>query len=349
MILNTPNGEIYISFNQLKNFCCFATDIGFYVYQISPFKKMVSRKISGGVSMIKMLHESNIFIFVGKSKSSLYPKNKLIVWNDETKRVLGEINFNSDIQDIDITKEYILVQCNSKIYIYQFDNLSLIKSIDVCSDKIIMGMGIEGSKYLIYTGDEKGTINITKFDDDYYKKISAHQNEIDILQVSNDGKFLITASTKGTLIRIFNIETGELEKEVRRGCDPVKIIDLSLSNDNSVLLVSSVKGTLHLYNTGINDDLDVKNKNWDEYGMKYIRGMLPDYFNSQWSFGQIYLSGVETFSVIDNSEKKVYVFGNNGQFYLVNYNDTLNPIIEKTVKYISDESDPFSERSTTIR
>ena len=77
--------------------------------------------------------------------------------------------------------------------------------------------------------------------------------------------------------------------------------------------------------------------------------MLPDYFNSEWSFAQIYLNGIETFSAVDNSKQLVYVFGNNGQFYIVNYEDTLNPIIEKTIKYISDESDPFSERSTTIR
>jgi len=349
MILNTSSGEVYISFNQLKNYCCFATDIGFYVYQISPFKKMVSRKIEGGVSMIKMLHESNIFIFVGKSKNNLYPKNKLLVWNDQSKTVLGEINFNSDIKDVNITKEYILVQCNSKIYIYQFDTLALVKSVDISSDNVIMGMGIEDSKYLIYTNEEPGELNITKFDSDYLGKIKAHKNEIDILQVSNDGKYLITASTKGTLIRIFSIETQELVQEVRRGCDPVKILDLSLSNDNSVLLVSSAKGTLHLYNTAINENSEIKNKNWDEYGMKYIRNMLPDYFNSEWSFAQIYLSGIETFSAVDNIKKIVYVFGNNGQFYIVNYEDTLNPIIEKTIKYISDESDPFSDRSTTIR
>ena len=136
---------------------------------------------------------------------------------------------------------------------------------------------------------------------------------------------------------------------MRRGCDPVKILDLSLSNDNSVLLVSSIKGTLHLYNTELNSKCEVKNKYWDNYGMKYIRNVLPEYFNSQWSFAQIYLSGIETFSVVDNISKKIYVIGNNGQYYIVDYEDTLNPIIEKTVKYISDESDPFSERSTTIR
>ena len=203
--------------------------------------------------------------------------------------------------------------CNSKIYIYKFDNLSLVKSVDVSSNEIIMGTGIEGSKYLIYTSDEEGVVTIIKFDEDYIKQINAHQHEIDILQVSNDGEYLITASTKGTLIRIYDINSGELMQEVRRGCDPVKILDLSLSNDNSVLLVSSVKGTLHMYNTGLNEDCEIKNQSWDNYGMKYIRNVLPDYFNSQWSFTQIYLSGTETFSVVDNTNKKVYVIGNNGQ------------------------------------
>ena len=46
--------DIYISFNHNYSHCCFGTSVGFYIYQISPFNKVLSRKIDGGVSLIKM-------------------------------------------------------------------------------------------------------------------------------------------------------------------------------------------------------------------------------------------------------------------------------------------------------
>ena len=349
MILKTKTGEIYVSFNQSKNYCCFGTDIGFYIYQISPFKKIISRKIDGGIKLIKMLHESNIFIFTGKNKGGLYPNNKLIVWDDEKKSVLGEVNFNAEIKDINITRNNIIVLCNSKIYVYTFDKLELVKTIDIDTENEIFSIGNEDCEYLVYTGEERGSINITKLNSDYLETIEAHDSSIEKVLLSRDGRYIVTASERGTLIRLFNLETKEQLKEFRRGCDPVKIVDLCLSDDNSILLVGSEKGTIHLFNTCLNDDYDQKNKHWNKYGMKYIKGVLPEYFSSEWSFAQVYLSNTDTHTWIDSVEKKLYTFGNNGQFYLIDYEDPKVPIIQETIKYISDESDPFSKRSTTIR
>ena len=100
MSLRTATDEVYISFNHTNNYCCFGTSIGFYIYQINPFQKVLSRKIDGGVSMIKMLHESNIILFVGKTDRGLYPNNKLIIWDDHKKNVLGEISYNNKIINI---------------------------------------------------------------------------------------------------------------------------------------------------------------------------------------------------------------------------------------------------------
>ena len=52
--------QTYISFNQTEKYVCFGTNIGFYIYSLNPFKKILSRKIDSGVSIVKMLYESNI-------------------------------------------------------------------------------------------------------------------------------------------------------------------------------------------------------------------------------------------------------------------------------------------------
>ena len=354
MSIKTADDDIYISFNQTNNYSCFGTSIGFYIYQINPFNKVLSRKIDGGISLVKMLNESNIILFVGRTDRGMYPNNKLIIWDDQKKNVLGEISYNNKIKNIDLTKNHIVVLCDKKIYIYNFESLTLIKSIDINTDSNLMSLGVENSEYLIYPGDEIGSVTLIKLDEDYCKTIKAHSSKIEHLHLSKDGKFFVTASEKGTIFRIYSVADMSLYKELRRGMDATTINDIRLSDDNSILLASSIKGTIHLYNTGISKKLEEKNTRFEAYGTGALKNLLPslvvpEYFNSEWSFCQVYLSNVISYSVIDKANNKIYSFGNDGQFYEINYENSSKPKVEKTIKYISDESDPFSERSTTIK
>ena len=164
--------DTYISFNQTEKYACFGTSIGFYIYSLNPFKKVLSRKIDSGISIVKMLYESNIIIFVGKTEKGLYPNNKLIIWDDCKKNVLGEITYNCPIQNVNVTKDYIVVLLDKKIYIYNFENLYLVKTIDITAHhNKLLCMGLENSDYLIYPGDAVGSVNITKLSGDYSEVI----------------------------------------------------------------------------------------------------------------------------------------------------------------------------------
>lgn len=350
MSLQNTSDDIYISFNQTEKYACFGTSIGFYVYSLNPLKKILSRKIDSGISLVKMLYESNILIFVGKTDTGLYPNNKLIIWDDSKKTVLGEISYNSPIKNINLTKEYIVVLLEKKIYIYTFESLHLKKTIDISPHvNNLMCMGLENSEYLVFPGDKVGSVSITKLSEDYSATIQAHNSNIESLYISNNGEYIVTASEKGTLIRIFSTLTCEKINEFRRGCDPTKIIDLRLNNNNSILLVSSIKGTIHLYNTQIDRELNHKNTSYDNYGMPYVKWLLPQYFSDKWSFIQFNLHNIPSISSFDRNQQKLYSFGLDGQYYELNYSDIENPTIERTIKYISDESDPFAERTTTIK
>ena len=295
-----------------------------------------------------------------RSPSTERPNNKLIIWDDQKKNVIGEISYNSKILNACITKNNIVTLCENKIYIYNFENLTLIKSITTDSNSSLLGFGLEDSENLIYPGSEDGTITIIKLESDFCQKIKAHNHPIENLYLSNDGNYFVTASDKGTLVRIYKInDTSDKNEsvmvhEVRRGIDKSKIIDLKLSTDNSILLVTSCKGTIHLYNTHIDDSLELKNKKLKGYGIGTLTSLIPNvvrpnYVDSEWSFCQIYIPNVITSSLIDKNNQKIYCFGNDGQFYEINYSDYKNPKIEKVIKYLSDESDPFSKRTTTIK
>ena len=60
----------------------------------------------------------------------------------------------------------------------------------------------------------------------YESKITNFKRSIKDFAWSKDGKYFITASEKGTILRIYSIETLSLVKELRRGMDATTINDI---------------------------------------------------------------------------------------------------------------------------
>ena len=65
--------------------------------------------------------------------------------------------------------------------------------------------------------------------------------------MSHDGTLLATASTQGTLVRIFDPTTSKKLGELRRGSTPTTICDLAFDLDNKYLTCTSDKGTVHIF------------------------------------------------------------------------------------------------------
>ncbi|KAK5154363.1 hypothetical protein LTR04_006030 [Oleoguttula sp. CCFEE 6159] len=77
--------------------------------------------------------------------------------------------------------------------------------------------------------------------------VRAHDGPLRALELSRDGTLLATASTKGTLIRVWSTINNTLLAELRRGVDPADIFSLAISPSNRYLACTSDKGTLHIF------------------------------------------------------------------------------------------------------
>ncbi|SCU98976.1 LADA_0H16556g1_1 [Lachancea dasiensis] len=80
--------------------------------------------------------------------------------------------------------------------------------------------------------------------------IEAHKGEIAALSMSRDGSLLATASEKGTIVRVFSVETGSKVYQFRRGTYPTKIYSMCFSDDNQFLAASSSSKTVHIFKLG---------------------------------------------------------------------------------------------------
>ena len=353
----SKNDLLYSSFNQTKDCVVFGTKTGFYVYTLNPFKKIIARKITGGVSLVEMLYKSNIIIFVGNVDSGMYPNKKLIIWDDHKNQVIGEISFKNKILNIKVTREIITVVTERKIFIYKFQSLALIKSIETKENsKGLCSVTYNDDNLIAYPGENVGEICITKYENDFFKSIRAHQTELELFSIDYNGKYIATSSERGTLIRIYDIDNNKLIKELRRGSDQIKIVDLRFSEDAKYLLCSSIKGTIHIFSTSLDIEDDTKNNTTSNVGIGYGIGMLsdylPKYFSSEWSFSQFYLNDdngpIVTYSLFTNNKLELISIGSNGCYYTLTF-DEKGGNISNTYKFVSDEDDPFNDRTSTIK
>lgn len=73
----------------------------------------------------------------------------------------------------------------------------------------------QGSLVLVCPGGQKGQVRVEHYGARRTKFIMAHDSRIACLVLSQDGRMIATASSKGTLVRIFSAVDGTLLQEVR--------------------------------------------------------------------------------------------------------------------------------------
>jgi WD40 repeat protein len=111
----------------------------------------------------------------------------------------------------------------------------------------ICSMATKKNAILALPDTEKGSIQIIDINTMEYTTFQAHDNVIELIALTEDGKFVATASSKGTLIRVIELTTGNMIREFRRGSHPCTVYSIAFSQDKKFLASSGSSGTVHLY------------------------------------------------------------------------------------------------------
>ena len=181
----------------------------------------------------------------------------------------------------------VVVVLEQKIYVYNFQHLDLAESFVTIKNPLgLVSLSVVENACVLACPDEKiGHVKIVRFEDGVSSKltpIKCHDSQLAALKLSQDGDFLVTASDKGTLIRVFSTSTGDKLNEVRRGADQAVITDLTIDPTNKFISCSSDKGTIHVFSLDKSDKHDEKNK---KSALSALSGAVG-YFGSNWSYAQ---------------------------------------------------------------
>ncbi|MBA0804311.1 hypothetical protein Gohar_003900, partial [Gossypium harknessii] len=270
-----------------------------------------------------MLFRCNILALVGGGPDPQYPPNKVMIWDDHQSRCISELSFRSEVRSVRLRRDRIIVVLEQKIFVYNFVDLKLLHQIETITNPkglCAVSQGA-GSLVLVCPGLQKGQVRVEHYASKRTKFIMAHDSRIACFALSQDGQLLATASTKGTLVRIYNTIDGSLLQEVRRGADRAEIYSLAFSSNAQWLAVSSDKGTVHVFSLKISDGSPgtTQSRSTSESvvsshsSLSFIRGVLPKYFSSEWSVAQFRLvEGSQYLVAFGHQKNTVVILGIDG-------------------------------------
>mmetsp|Transcript_33926 Transcript_33926/g.74230 ORF Transcript_33926/g.74230 Transcript_33926/m.74230 type:complete len:368 (-) Transcript_33926:140-1243(-) len=328
-----------VRFNQ--DYGCFAcgTDSGFRIYNCDPFTETFRREFdNGGIGQVEMLFRCNILALAGGGRNPKYPPNKVMIWDDHQSRCIGELSFRSEVRAVRLRRDRVVVVLEHKIYVYNFADLKLLHQIEtIANPKGICALSPNSNQtVLACPGLHKGEVRVELYDIKRTKFIAAHEGSLACIALTLDGSRLVTASDKGTIIRIFDTADGTKLRELRRGADHAVIYSLAFSPDGEYLATSSDKGTVHVYvinapqgcasQAPLPPEADPEPTSPDGRGktpanqgsaLSFMKGFLPKYFSSEWSFAQFRLPEDTPQCIVAFGAKKntLIIVGTNGTFF----------------------------------
>ncbi|KAI5949640.1 ATG18 [Candida margitis] len=283
----------YLNFNQDLTCVALGLKTGYKIVNVEQkFGRCCSYK-DDSVNIIEMLYTTSLIAITPLGNEIGSSPRELKIKNTKTNSTICSLFFPTSILNIKLTTDYLIVVLETQLYIYEIKTMKLLQTVKTNSNpQGLCTVSYDANHCLLAypsppsaaetlsnlhnshhqnksssnksTGNaisDKGDLivfNINKFLP--IMAISAHKNDIAAMSFSSDGSLIATASDKGTIVRVFDTNTGVKLFQFRRGSYPTKIYSLQFSNDNKYVLATSSSLTVHVFRLGEEEALENKQK-----------------------------------------------------------------------------------------
>ncbi|CAD5205778.1 unnamed protein product [Bursaphelenchus okinawaensis] len=240
-----------VSFNQDCSALAVGHDDGYGLYllrSVENLEKVHESSTPKRTCVIERLFSSSLVTFV-----SMEHTRKLSVYHYQKDNEICNHNYGSAILSVRLNRKRVIVCLEESIHVHNIRDMQLLH---VIKDTPANPLGLidlspnEESCYLAYPGSAT-TGHVQVFDADSITAtcgFAAHDGPLAAIKFSPDSTKIATASEKGTVIRVFEVPTGNRLFEFTRGMKRcVTIHSLAFSADSTLLASSSNTETIHVF------------------------------------------------------------------------------------------------------
>jgi WD40 repeat protein len=318
-----------LSFNKMTSHLCCTTNEGFIIYKLSPKnEKKIYTELNGGVGLMSLLDATNLSVLVGGGDNPFRPKDTIIVWDDNRKSSILEIEIREPIKNTYLTNDKIIIVTERKVRVCTLENGNFLGIKETYQNDLgLCAVALRKDTHLIATlGGKKGELALWKIKSDECSTIQSHDNNIVAIALNLNGSLVATASEVGTNIHIYNTDTGKQVYKLRRGITSTRVFSMAFDEKSEHLACCSSNGTIHIFDISNKEDKTTKNI---KSMFSAVKDYLPEYFSSQWSFKQIH---------VEETSKMICAFDSSGELHIATYDGNYYKIFGKEYEEIKKSS-----------
>ncbi|EPB70526.1 WD domain, G-beta repeat protein [Ancylostoma ceylanicum] len=208
--------------------------------------------------IVERLFNSSLVVIVSQKEPRV-----ICIYHFKSKNMICVYKFIKSVLNVKLNRDRVVVCLEDSIHIYVLKDMKLLHTIlDTPLNRLgLIDLSPAGSSLIAYPASaEAGSVHI--FDCMNLSAVNtftAHDGPLACLKFNSDGTMIATASTKGTVIRVYSVPQGTRLFEFRRGMSRcVTIYSLAFSADSTYLCSSSNTETVHVFKLEKPEDQEKK-------------------------------------------------------------------------------------------
>lgn len=201
---------IQYSFNDDGTKFTASTERQFAIYSTSDFAKLATSTAFGGVRSINCLHHADLYLLVASGDKPGASPRRAKIWKDS--QLIQEIALPSTVEYTLWNKNHLVLFTDHQIFVYELRTLSLNATLNHFPGNNCGALAVSDSNILCYPcPNVLGQVIVHDCKENrLLHRFAAHRTEVSRMAMNSAGTMLCTASKAGTLIRVFQIPSGDL-------------------------------------------------------------------------------------------------------------------------------------------
>lgn len=131
-----------IAFNQSYDCFTVASNLGFAIYACNPYKLIAFRctfavhkeAFKGGIYLAQMIFKSNLLALVGTEENLVFPRNKIVIWDDCIAKPNIELALKSPVISVKLRKDMMAIATENCVFAYALADYKLLDVINTCAN-----------------------------------------------------------------------------------------------------------------------------------------------------------------------------------------------------------------------
>lgn len=226
---------------------------GYATFTLCPFEKQFIRKIANqGFNIATTTSDSNLIIVCGSSGQGSLTDHNVCIFDTVNGAIVFEITLPNPVQRLTMTSTMFALATKNEARVYKMDPPVLYSQyLTAMNDLVPFDFVMTSKGFIIgFTGRQLGMLRLIYGKNDI--SITAHNHTLQIIKFNSDGTLVATASTQGTLIRLFSTKTGDKVGELRRGMFTAFISNIAFSEDSLALAICTYHTNINVFFLNLN-------------------------------------------------------------------------------------------------